>query len=286
MSTDWDRPASAWPLGAWAMAGMLAIVTGVGVSASVLAPGILLDGISLWPGLVPVLVALVVTAIRKGWRRRSGAIAPLLLITWLLLVGAAHLSGWVALPSSAGELYGPTEGPELGTVSIKPVGRLKVEAGSGENLYQVRFLRLGGPVGAPRAEEVTSLGGVSVTVTEDPPDPWFRFAGWILRLDPGRTWNLDLGGQLSGDLSDLVIGSLTLSGEGEVTLAQVDRPVAVSVMGSYQLVVPAGTAVTVSGPVTVPEGWVATEGGFSSGVAGEGYVIRVAAGGSLLIRVP
>ena len=286
MTTDWERRASAWPLGAWAMAGMLVIVSGVAVSASVLAPGILLDGISLWPGLVPVLVALLVTALRKGWRRRSGAIAPLLLITWILLVGAAHLSGWVALPSSSGELYGPTQGPELATVSIKPPGRLQVEAGAGASLYQVRFLRLGGPVGAPRAEEVTGLGGVSVTVTEDPPDPWFRFAGWILRLDPNRTWNLDLGGQVSGDLSDLAIGSLTLNGEGEVTLGLVDRPVAVSVMGAFQLIIPEGTAASVSGPVNVPEGWVATEEGFSSGVAGEGYVISVAAGGSLLIREP
>ena len=75
MSDAWERPVSGWPVGAWAMAGMLPIVGGIGISANVLSPGLALDLISLWPGLLPVVVALVIVAIKKAWRRTDGGFA-------------------------------------------------------------------------------------------------------------------------------------------------------------------------------------------------------------------
>lgn len=286
MATEWEQPASAWPLGAWAMAGMLVIAIGVGVSAAVISPGLLLDAIALWPGLVPVLAVLLITAIRRGWQKRSGAIAPLLLVTWIALVGASHLSGWRALPSSAGELIGPAVDPSLATVSVSPRGRLQVQPDSGSNLYQVRFLRLGGMVGPARAEEVESDAGLSISITDGGSDRWFRYAGWQLLLNSAPVWNLNLGGDVDGDLSDLSIGSLTLSGSGKIELPAVERPVAVSVMGSFLLMIPSGTPVTVSGPANVPPTWSRSEDGYTSGAPGEGYVVSVASGGSVRIVEP
>jgi hypothetical protein len=290
MTGNWERPQSAWPLGAWIMAGMLSAVLGVAVSSSVLSPGLLLDAISLWPGLVPALIALVVVALRKGWRRRAGAIPPLLVITWLILASAAHLSAWVALPSSSGELIGPIlEGPssiEQATVMIAPQGRLVVDSSTSGILYQVRFLRLGGPVGVPSAEENTAGAGINISVVDRGSTRWFRFAGWRLLLAPETAWNLNLGGDVSGDLSSLTLGSLTLHGSGTVTLNSPTRPTPVAVLGSYEISLPAGAVATVRGEAQVPESWVETDDGFASGGAGEGWVISVADGGSLRVIQP
>ncbi|MGH8925165.1 MAG: hypothetical protein ACRDWA_11100 [Acidimicrobiia bacterium] len=281
---------SAWPLGAWIMAAMLIAVVGVGVSTSVISPGLVLDAISLWPGLAPVLVGLILVALRRAWRRRAGAIPPLLIITWLILVSAVHLSAWVALPTSSGELIGPTvEGSspvELATVMIAPLGRLVVETSTSQALYQVRFLRLGGPVGVPSAEEVSGGTGLNVSVVDQGTTRWFRYAGWRLLLVPETTWNLNLGGNVSGDLSALTLGSLTLNGSGTLTLNTAARSTPVAVLGSYEISLPVGATARVTGQAQVPEGWLETEDGYASGGPGEGWIISVAEGGSLVVNQP
>ena len=288
MTGSWERPQSAWPLGAWIMAAMLTTAAAVAVSTSVLSPGLFLDAISLWPGLVPALIALVAVAFRKAWRRRAGAVPPLLVITWLLLASAAHLSAWVALPSSAGELIGPANsGPiELVTATISPGGRLVVESSTDDALYQVRFLRLGGPVGGPAAEEVTGGSGLNISVIDRGTTRWFRYAGWRLLLRPETVWNLNLGGDVSGDLSALTLGSLTLNGSGTVTLNTATQSAPVAVLGSYVISLPAGAVARVNGEAEVPESWIETEGGFASGGEGEGWIISVAEGGSLRVDQP
>jgi hypothetical protein len=290
MTGNWERPQSAWPLGAWIMAAMLSAVLGVAVSSAVLSPGLLLDAISLWPGLGPALIALLVVALRKSWRRRAGAIPPLLVITWLLLTSAAHLSAWVALPSSSGELIGPMlEDPssiEQATLTIAPQGRLVVESSSSGALYQVRFLRLGGPVGVPSAEESTAGAGINISVFDRGSTRWFRYAGWRLLLAADKAWNLSLGGDVSGDFSTLTLGSLTLGGSGVVTLNTVTRSTPVAVLGSYEISLPAGAVATVRGDALVPDAWVETEDGFASGGAGEGWIISVGEGGSLRVNQP
>ena len=289
MTGNWERPQSAWPLGAWIMAAMLSAVLGVAVSSAVLSPGLLLDAISLWPGLGPALIALLVVALRKSWRRRAGAIPPLLVITWLLLTSAAHLSAWVALPSSSGELIGPPLDPssiEQATLTIAPQGRLVVDSSSSGALYQVRFLRLGGPVGVPSAEESTAGAGINISVFDRGSTRWFRYAGWRLLLAADRSWNLSLGGDVSGDLSTLTLGSLTLGGSGVVTLNTVIRSTPVTVLGSYEISLPAGAVATVRGDAQVPESWVETEDGFWSGGASEGWIISVGEGGSLRVNQP
>jgi hypothetical protein len=268
------------------MAAMLATAAAVAISTSVLSPGLLLDAISLWPGLVPALIALLVVAFRKAWRRRAGAVPPLLIITWLLLASAAHLSAWVALPSSSGELIGPTAGTELATASISPAGRLVVEPSTDDALYQVRFLRLGGPVGVPAATEVTGGTGLNISVSDRGATRWFRYAGWRLLLRPETVWNLNLGGDVSGDLSALTLGSLTLNGSGTVTLSAVTQSTPLAVLGSYVITLPAGAFASVSGEAQVPESWIETEDGFASGSEGEGWIISVAEEGSLRVNQP
>ncbi|HEY7582080.1 MAG TPA: hypothetical protein VIB78_00415 [Acidimicrobiia bacterium] len=288
MTGSWERPQSAWPLGAWIMAAMLATAMAVAISTSVLSPGLLLDAISLWPGLVPALIALLLIAFRKAWRRRAGAVPALLIITWLLLASAAHLSAWVALPSSSGELIGPANsaGIELATASISPGGRLVVESSADDALYQVRFLRLGGPVGVPAATEVTGGTGLNISVSDRGTTRWFRYAGWRLLLRPETVWNLNLGGDVSGDLSALALGSLTLNGSGTVTLSAVTKSTPLAVLGSYVITLPAGAVASVSGEADVPEAWIETEDGFASGVEGEGWIISVAEEGSLRVNQP
>lgn len=282
MTSTWERPLSAWPLGAWIMAAMLVAVLGVAVSTSVLSPGLLLDAISLWPGLTPSLIAAIVVAFRRSWRRRAGAIPPLLVISWLILASASHLAGIPVLPSSSGELIGPADGPSLATVRVAPAGRLLVEAGTNDALYQIRFLRLGGPVGLPAAEETTGESGVNLTIIDGGTTEWFRYAGWRLLLDPDITWNLNLGGNVSGDLSSLRIGSLTLNGSGVIELGSIQDATPVAVLGSYQVTIPPGASATIEGEAAVPETWLRTENGYATGV--DGWMISVAEGASLIVN--
>jgi hypothetical protein len=270
------------------MAAMLVVVTGVAVSTSVLSAGLVLDAISLWPGLVPGLIATMVVALRKSWRRRSGALPPLLVITWLILASAAHLSGWGALPSSAGELIGSSLGdsPQLATMMIAPQGRLVVEAGTADALYQVRYLRLGGPAGVPSAEEVSAGSGINITVLDSGTTPWFSYAGWRLQLAPATTWNLNLGGDVTADLDALTVGSLTLNGSGTVALNAASSPTPVAVLGAFEINLPAGAVATVTGPAEVPASWMETADGFVTGSPGEGWIISVAEGGSLVVNQP
>ena len=127
MRNAWEHPVSGWPVGAWAMAGMLPVAAGIGISAKVISPGLVLDLISLWPGLVPVVVATVVVAFSKAWRRRMGAVPPLLLITWMALALRPISRRLEPLPSSSADLIGPDESPEHITLAAHSPGVLRGE---------------------------------------------------------------------------------------------------------------------------------------------------------------
>jgi hypothetical protein len=259
MTSTEQGPPSAWPLGAWIMVAILAVVTALGVSVQVLAPGLLLDGIALWPGLLPASIALLIVALTKSWRRRRGAIPPLLLLTWIGLAGAAHFGGWVALPSSAGELVGPETAPPQVTLTLQTEGRLLIDDSDDGFLYEVRYVRLGGEVGVPEAVEAKSEDHLEVTVRDGGTSPWFRYAGWRLSLTPATEWSLDLTGDVDADLTGVPLDSLTLDGSGSVTLGQATEPTPVVIKGDYVLNLPAGD---------------------------EGWIISVEDGGSLRINQP
>ena len=285
MSNAWERPVSGWPVGAWAMAGMLPIVGGIGISANVLSPGLALDLISLWPGLVPVAVALVIVAVKKAWRRRMGALPPLLIITWIALAVSAHVAALEPLPSSSADLIGPTEVLDHVTLTAHSPGVLEVRVNDRGTIYRVGFVRLGGQIGIARAEEVRTPFGLTVSIGDAGATEWFRYAGWTLDLAPSTQWNLSLGGELDGDLSGLDLGSVSLDGNGELTLGPTDHPVPMAVRGDFTLQIPVDVAARVVGSAEVPDGWLTTGDGFRSPVEGEGWVISAAAGSSVVINV-
>ncbi|MGQ0849813.1 MAG: hypothetical protein ACT4OP_11990 [Actinomycetota bacterium] len=283
MAGSWERQVSAWPVGAWVMVPVLPIVAVVGVSATVFSPGLALDAISLWPGLMPALVGLIVIAVRRAWWRRSGAIPPLWILTWMSLAVAVHLSGWAALPSASAELTGGPSRSGLVSVTASPAGRLVIGPERGVALYRVRFLRLGGEVGVPVADEVTRSDSLAVTVRDAGTTDWFRYAGWHLLLSTSPTWGLNLRGDVSADLSTHHLASLALAGTGRVTLGATDRSVRVTVTGAYELIIPAGTAAAVTGPASVPAGWQTSQGVTSAPTEGNGWDISVLPGASLVI---
>lgn len=284
MSDAWERPVSGWPVGAWAMAGMLPVAAGVGISANVLSPGLALDLISLWPGLLPVVVALVIVGVKKAWRRRTGALPPLLLITWLALGLSAHIAALDPLPSSSADLIGPTEFPDHVTLAAHSPGLLEVRVNDRGAIYRVGFVRLGGQIGIARAEEVSTALGLTVSIDDAGATEWFRYAGWTLDLAPRTQWNLSLGGELGGDLTGLDLGSVSLDGQGELTLGPTGHPVPMAVRGSFEFLIPGGVAARVVGNADVPSGWLTTADGFRSPVDGEGWVISAAAGSSVVIK--
>jgi hypothetical protein len=266
---------------------VLAAVIGmaVGIAAGILSPGLALDIISLWPGLVPAVLAAGVVTWKKVWRRRVGAIPQLLAFTWLSLAAAAHFAAWAPLPSGAGELGGPpaTAGPVRMTVIQ---ANTLVVRGSADELYRVGFLRRGGNAGIPTAEETTATSGLAVTVTDGGTTDWFRYQGWLLELSPLATWQLDLRGDIDADLSLLTISSLRLAGEGEVTLGRAGSEVAVAVDGDFLISMPPSFPATVTGAAQVPGSWEATGDGWRSPAAGEGWLITVEPGATLRVVEP
>jgi hypothetical protein len=263
---------------------MLPIVGGIGISANVLSPGLALDLISLWPGLMPVAAALIIVAIKKAWRRRMGALPPLLIITWIALAVSAHIAALAPLPSSSADLIGPTEGPDHVTLAAHSPGLLEVRVSDRGAIYRVGFVRLGGHIGIARAEEVATPFGLTVSIGDAGPTEWFRYAGWTLDLAPNTQWNLSLGGELDGNLTGLDLGSVSLDGTGELTLGPTDHPVPMAVRGNFDLLIPGGVPARVVGNVDVPNGWLSTADGFRSPVDGEGWVISAAAGSSVVIN--
>ena len=284
MSDAWERPVSGWPVGTWAMAGMLPVVAAIGIFSDVLSPGLALDLISLWPGLLPAVVAVAVVAIRKAWSRRMGALPPLLIITWMALAVAAHIAALEPLPSSSADLIGPSQFPDQVTLAAHSPGILDVRVSDRGTIYRVGFVRLGGQTGIARAEEVSTALGLTVTIGDAGPSDFFRYAGWTLDLAPVTQWNLSLGGDVDGDLTGLDLGSVSLEGRGQLKLGPTDHPVPMAVRGTFRFQIPGGVAARVVGSADVPTGWLTTADGFRSPVDGEGWIISAAAGSSVEIN--
>lgn len=287
MTEAWGRPTSGWPVGAWVMAATFPMAVGIGVLATVLSPGLVLDAISLWPGTVPAVVALLLVSMRKSWRRRAGALPPLLLLSWMVLAAGAHLAAWRPLPSSSAEIIGPVTSPTAISLTIHPAGRLELSvAGASERgapAYRVGFVRLGGEVGVPAAEEITNQTGLTVAVRDSGTTPWFRYGGWRLQLAPQTQWNLSIGGDITGSLVGLDLASLSVEGSGVIRLGNPGHVVPVAVRGNLFLTIPESSAVQVLGSAQVPESWERTAEGATAPVPGAGWLISVAEGATLVI---
>jgi hypothetical protein len=282
------RARSAWPLGAWLMFAVLLVGAGVGVVVGIISPGLALDLVSLWPGLVPALLAGAILPWWRGRPPRAMALPPLLAFTWLVLAGAAHFSGWDPLPSSAVELWGPSTGSEQAALVVEPGGLLRVVAGSSSDpVYRVTWVRQAGEVGVPAATEIAHPELLQIRVEDRGTTTFHRYAGWELTLDPLTTWGLVLGGaEVEARLDQLLISSLTLNGAGSVVLGEADGSVQVLVTGDFTVSVPSGRPAEMRGEGTVPADWLPVDGGMRAPVEGDGWLIVPEAGATIEIITP
>jgi hypothetical protein len=284
VSAPWSHPGSSWPLGTLAVLIAAVVAGGVGVGSEILSPGLTLDLISLWPGLVPAALAAILVSFRRAWRRRLGALPQLLALSWLALGVAAHLDGWPPLPSSAAELAGPENGYATGSLEVHLDGLLEVAAGEDTLLYQVGFIRLGGEIGLAEAEEVILDEAIAVALQDSGTTSFFSYAGWRVALSSRPVWSLDLDGEIGADLTGLQISGVSAGGSGWLRLGSFDTPTPLEITrGDFEVTVPAATPVTITGNAQVPESWVEVDGGYRAPVGGDGLVITVAEGASVSI---
>jgi hypothetical protein len=261
-----------------------------GVFGGILAPSVVLDVISLWPLVVGAFfVAAALLPLRKHGPARVAAVLPLLLITMLGASVVLHLTGWEQLPSSSGDLIGPTVvGVEHAELTLDLTGRLLMAAGEGD-LYAVRVERRGGSTGVPEALESDFEGGpYFVVLREIDGGRWFQTAGWELSLGVGPTWSLVLDSpDLQADLTGLQLKGATLGGMGFVSLpGPGEDDISITVDGVFIIRVPAETGVEVTGVAMVPGGWIETTDGYQSPSAGPSVLIRVVDGAQVEIRQP
>lgn len=284
MSAPWSRSSSGWPLGSLAVLLAVFVAGGVGVASAILSPGLALDLISLWPGLIPALIGVVVVSFRRAWQRRAGAMPQLLVLSWLALGVAAHADGWPPLPSSAAELEGPDDTFASSSLEVHLIGRLELTAGDDPHLYAVEFIRRGGEVGVAEAEEVTLEESISVALHDAGTTPFFRYAGWHISLSTQPTWNLNLGGVIGADLRGLLLSDVSAAGNGWLRLGSYSTTTSLELSdGPFEVTIPALSPVIISGQAQVPPTWVAVDGGYRAPTDGEGLVISVTEGASVSI---
>jgi hypothetical protein len=264
------------------------VVTGIGILGGVFARSLVLDLVSLWPGLILVmLVAAALYPFHKGQWSRLAAVVPLLMLSWIGSTIALHLAEWSVLPSAAADFAGPAAaGVDEASLTIRTSGELSVDFTRSASLYDVKMVRRGGSTPTARSFERIDAGSAHVSIDERSPDTWFLTEGWRVRLSDQSTWSLELeAGVLYADLSGANYSSLRLVGTGEVQLSEPAGLVQIAVDGRFEMSLPANAAMIVSGSdVLVPASWTGGEGEWSSPGTGEGYVVTVTSGASLVVR--
>ncbi|MDH3463842.1 MAG: hypothetical protein OEM32_09490 [Acidimicrobiia bacterium] len=276
---------SAWPIWSWMMVGIVVLVSVVGVVGGILAPTVLMDVASFWP--VFLVTFLGAAALFPRMRRASprvSASVPLLLLTWLGLAIALHLSGWAELPSSAADLRGPeASGVTDAGLSFEIDGLARI-GGQADALYEIALLRRGGSTGAPEAFEVTGATEVSIDVDERSDSGWFQSEGWTVDLAPSARWTLRVAANpIEADLAGLTLRGGSFTGNGVVRLGLVDPGSRITVQGTVRIEVDGSLAVTIEGDADVPSDWPTADGGWRSPVEGDPYVIAVTDGAVVTI---
>jgi hypothetical protein len=282
------RSSSVWPIWAWIMVAFGFAVTGIGIVGGVFARSLVLDLVSLWPGLILVmLVAAALYPFHRGQWSRLAAIVPLLMLSWIGSTIALHLAEWSVLPSAAADFAGPdVAGIDEASLTIRTNGELSVDFTGSVSLYDVKMARRGGSTPAARSFERIDAGSAQVSIDERSPDTWFLTEGWRVRLSDQSSWSLELeAGILDADLSGADYSSLRLVGTGDVQLSDPVGLVQITVDGRFEMSLPASAAMIVSGSdVSVPASWTGGEGEWISPGTGKGYVVTVTSGASLVVR--
>lgn len=285
--------------GAWKLVGAALAALLLAVALRLLSPAILLDLASLWPiGAVLLGAGWVVRRIWAGRPVAEAPLFPLLIFSWLVFSSSFYAADLPGLPSSSGDLRGlPVEQSDFEAFTVEMTeGRLRLSEGTGQAAYRVDMTRRGGRAGVPVALESTGQDRAEVRILDSRDtlpanvevavrdNAWLRFAGWEVYLHPQPTWTLTLSApQISADLRNLKMISLTLHGEGAVQVGEATGPVEISVNGAFTLQVPEQTPVEVLGAAIVPEDWTVDEDMAWSGERSTGWNITVAEGGSVQI---
>jgi hypothetical protein len=271
----------------WILPAITALVVVVLVITGFLSRAIAFDFASWWP-VWGVLAAIGIWSRgRKLGSLRLGGLVAIASVAVGVVFVFAHLQGWPLMPSSAGLLTGSPDSAfvSAGLSARVTGGELIVGGGSTGVLYTAEPLRRGGDISAPFAVERSQDGDVSVVLTGSEEPGLFLWAGWSVELSALPSWTLTLEGQMDADLTALTVDNLQLTGNGEVHLGAVTRSTPVTVSGDFVVHFPEDVPVRVVGPAEIPTDWTRTDTGASSPTEGQGWVVSIADGAVVEIRV-
>lgn len=253
---------------------------------------VLLDILSLWPGLALSLVVLVIrgrmTRYRRTFYREApGAAIPFVLLTWIVFGLGFHLTGWEALPSSAADLSGPpVDGTIAGAVlDLRTDGQVTLD-GSAGLLYEVGQMATGGDVAPARSSETLAGHEVVVRLEEESDPGWFGSRGWNVSISASPEWSVNIMAEgIEADLTGVRLTALRVAGDGRVRLAEATGDVPVFLAGRLVLDIPADASVEVIGPAHVGPGWeVTARGKRFEGTGTSRFLVEADPGSDLVVE--
>ncbi len=271
----------------WILPAITALLVVGLVVTGFLSRAIAVDFASWWPLWIALGAFGIWARGKKVGSFRVGGLVAVASVAVAAVFLIAHLQGSTLMPSSAGFLNGSpdTSFDSAGLSARLPGGNLVVGTGTTGVLYTVEPLRGGGSIAAPFATERSQDGDVSVSLTESEDPGLFLWAGWSVGLSALPSWTLTLEGQVDADLSELNLDNLQLTGGGEVHLGSATRSTPVTVSGDFVFYFPDDVPVRVVGPAEIPTEWTRSDSGASSPTEGQGWVVSIADGAVVEIRV-
>ena len=269
----------------WLLPVLGLVLVVIAIAAGFVSRAIAIDFLAWWPVWLAFAIVAFVARGRKWSGLNLDALVPVLLLVILGVFVWAYAAGWEVMPSAVNRLNGPEEGPAtVASMTAAIDGRLVVNPSDQGFLYSATSLRGGGEVGLPEASEQTQGSAVAIVLTPIHDSGLYTFSGWDVGLSPVPIWNLTLSGEVDADISGLVVTKLQLDGNGTVVLGSPPTDAVAFIMGEYAVTVPSGVPVTIVGSAEVPVGWSETVDGWASPSAGQGWVITVGDGSTLLVE--
>lgn len=271
----------------WILPATSALVVVGMVVTGFLSRAIAVDFASWWPLWVALVAIGIWARGRKVGSLRVGGLVAVASVGVAVIFVLGHVQGWSLMPSSVGLLTGSSDSDfsSAGLSARVPGWDLIIGAGSTGVLYTVEPLRRGGDIAAPFAVERSQDGDVSVVLRASEEPGLFLWAGWNVLISTVPSWTLTLEGQVDADLTAISVDNLQLTGGGEVHLGAASRSTPVTVSGDFVVDFPDGVPVRVVGPAEIPTDWNRSDTGAVSPTEGQGWVVSVADGAMVEIRV-
>jgi hypothetical protein len=268
----------------WTLPILAVVLILIAISLGFLSRSVLVDLLAWWPVWLTLFGLALLSRGRRWGRVRPSALVAIVSVLALGAFLTGHVRGWPVMPSAMVGLNGPQAGSVVtGALSARINGPIDVGSGQSGFLYAVEPIRQGGEVGPPVATEQLQGPNISVALEPSPHPGLYTFAGWSIDLDEAPTWSLSIAGELDADLTRLELASLQLDGVGTVALGAATANAVVTVSGSYEVSLPAGTPARVVGEAVVPSGWTVTDDGYASPTSGDGWVLSAGEGSSLTV---